>query len=172
MQIIGLRERSSQRSVVPLICILLSYTLSVSVHARTYYVAEITDADLGTQASPFDAIQKAADVVRPGDIVLVKGGVYEESVTLKTSGTESHPIIFRPQPDTGAIILRHPAEDQETKGVFTLRDISFVHIEGFRFSDFKYGWAIHMSSSQHDHTVLPHKAQGNVIRNNTFENMA
>ena len=39
----------------PLFC----YVWCADAHAKTYYVAESTDADLGTQASPFDTIQKA-----------------------------------------------------------------------------------------------------------------
>ncbi|MFC1718181.1 chondroitinase-B domain-containing protein [Candidatus Poribacteria bacterium] len=155
-----------------LIMVILScHIWAASVAARTYYVAETSVIGTGTQESPFATIQEAADVVEAGDTVLLKGGIYVESVTLKASGTESHPIIFRPQPDTGKVILKNPAKEQMRTAVFDLKDVSFIRIEGFHFSDFEYGWAIVITSSQHDHTVLPHKAQGNVIRGNTFENL-
>ena len=42
----------------------------------------------GTQSSPFTAIQQAADAVEPGDTVIIKPGVYFETVRLKRFGTE------------------------------------------------------------------------------------
>jgi hypothetical protein len=69
----------------------------------TYYVAKTgNNSNPGSSASPFLTVQKAADVVQPGDIVVVRPGVYKERIIMKTSGTASSPIIFRGEP--GAII--------------------------------------------------------------------
>ena len=55
-----------------------------------------TNSGTGTQAAPFCSIQTAADVVQPGQTVLIGGGFigYVEDVTVKTSGTATAPITF------------------------------------------------------------------------------
>ena len=45
-------------------------------------------------SSPFCTIQRAADVVEPGDRVRVERGVYEEYVRITRSGTIEEPIVF------------------------------------------------------------------------------
>jgi len=54
-----------------------------------------SDQNLGTLSAPFRTIQHAADSVAPGDTVLIRGGVYRESVQVPTSGTTSEPITFK-----------------------------------------------------------------------------
>src|ERR1700678_1110796 len=44
------------------------------------------DLNPGTEAAPWATVQHAADTVRAGSTVNVRGGVYEELVTIKTSG--------------------------------------------------------------------------------------
>ncbi len=59
--------------------------------AMTYYVDAnhpgARDSNPGTEALPFLTIGKAASLVNAGDAVLIKGGVYRETVTLSRSGT-------------------------------------------------------------------------------------
>ena len=67
-----------------------------SVMAKTYYVSPTgRDVQPGTKEKPFRTIQHAADLMRPGDICLIRGGLYAESVRPKVSGTAMAPIIFR-----------------------------------------------------------------------------
>lgn len=63
---------------------------------NVYYVsASGSDANKGLSLqAPFKTIQKAADMVKAGDKVFVRGGTYHEAVTMKASGTESAPILF------------------------------------------------------------------------------
>jgi hypothetical protein len=51
---------------------------------NTYYVATngVDDPRHGTFAAPFASLQYAAGVARPGDTVLVRGGVYNKLFTL------------------------------------------------------------------------------------------
>lgn len=49
----------------------------------------------GTKENPYKKIQSAADVVEPGDTVLVNPGIYYESVTLSKNGTKDKPILFK-----------------------------------------------------------------------------
>lgn len=55
---------------------------------------EAADTNPGSAESPLNTIQAAADVVQPGDRVVVKAGRYSESVKFKTSGTPEKPIVF------------------------------------------------------------------------------
>src|SRR5207245_1078284 len=65
------------------------------------------DANLGTSAQPFRTLQKAADVVNPGDGVLVRDGLYtggDPIVNLSRSGTASNWINFQAEHRGGAVI--------------------------------------------------------------------
>ncbi|QHW30331.1 hypothetical protein GZH47_05385 [Paenibacillus rhizovicinus] len=63
---------------------------------KTYYVAKTgSDSNPGTAAEPFLTIQKAADILLPGETVIIHEGVYAESVRPKYNGTADHPITFK-----------------------------------------------------------------------------
>lgn len=57
--------------------------------------ATASDTGPGTEATPFRTIQKAANVVNPGDTVYVKAGTYPEAVTCSRSGTATSRITFK-----------------------------------------------------------------------------
>ena len=61
-----------------------------------YYVRKSgsDDKDGLSRYSPFLTIQKAADVMRQGDMVFIGAGDYEEEITPMYSGTLAEPIIF------------------------------------------------------------------------------
>lgn len=67
-----------------------------ALYATTYYVSpDGFDSNSGSENAPFRTIQKAADIVMPGDCVIVKAGTYYERIKIRTSGTETSPIIFQ-----------------------------------------------------------------------------
>ena len=55
--------------------------------ANQYYVdaSRGNDAANGSSNAPFATIQKAADIVKPGDTVIIRPGVYYENVVLTTT---------------------------------------------------------------------------------------
>jgi hypothetical protein len=60
----------------------------------TFYVSTTgDDSNPGTQTAPWRTIQHAADTVRAGATVNVRGGVYEELVTIKASGNATDGYI-------------------------------------------------------------------------------
>src|SRR6266516_1348770 len=74
-----------------------------------YYVdaAAGNDANQGTSTQPFRTLQKAANVVSPGDGVLVNDGIYTGGSTvldISRSGTAANWIVFRAAHRWGAII--------------------------------------------------------------------
>lgn len=70
-----------------------------------YYVdASARTEGNGTQERPFQTIQAAAELARPGDTVLVQPGVYREQVNPRHGGTENARIVYRSVEPLGAHI--------------------------------------------------------------------
>ncbi|WAL72983.1 PKD domain-containing protein [Kitasatospora sp. YST-16] len=65
-----------------------------------------SDAGAGTQALPFCTVQAAADVVQPGQTVLLGGTAYDEQVVLTRSGTPGNPIVFAGSPASAGRSVR------------------------------------------------------------------
>ncbi|HET8799091.1 MAG TPA: right-handed parallel beta-helix repeat-containing protein [Thermoanaerobaculia bacterium] len=97
---------ASRSTLVPLVLfILLSLLAAPAAHAVERFVSLTgNDAASGTQSSPFRTITKAASVALPGDVVSVRGGVYNEAVTIRSKGTASARITFRSYPGERAIL--------------------------------------------------------------------
>lgn len=61
----------------------------------TYYISPAgNDADTGDFTRPFRTIQKAANVMWPGDRAIAMAGRYAETVTTVRAGTDLSPIVF------------------------------------------------------------------------------
>jgi parallel beta-helix repeat protein len=70
-----------------------------------YYVAQNgIDTNLGTLAFPYKTIQRGLDRIIAGDTLYVRGGVYNEKVIVKHSGTVSSPITVSSYPGETAKI--------------------------------------------------------------------
>lgn len=77
----------------------------------TYYVAPNgSNQNAGTINQPFKTIQHAVDLARAGDVILVRGGVYHETVTVRSSGTAERPIT----------LAAYPGETPVIDGAYTL----------------------------------------------------
>ena len=80
--------------------VLLSACVGVlDAHAAVYHVGPRGDdsAD-GTPGHPFSTIQRAAGVMRPGDVAMIQAGTYRETVRPAVSGTAGQPIRFTAAP--------------------------------------------------------------------------
>ena len=61
-----------------------------------FYVATNgSDSNPGTLAAPFHSIQAAANTMQPGDICLIQGGTYRETVRPPMSGTAANLLTFQ-----------------------------------------------------------------------------
>lgn len=80
-------------------CLMLTgmFLLSTAVAAaRFYHVAPHgNDQAPGDMARPLASIQRAADLARSGDTVMIEPGIYAESVTFPQSGEPEAPITFQ-----------------------------------------------------------------------------
>jgi len=63
-----------------------------------------SDANPGTADRPFKTINRAAQLVQPGDTVIVKAGIYREHVRLTRSGKAGLPITFVADP-IGSVVI-------------------------------------------------------------------
>ena len=78
--------------------------------AAFYYVdggnPAARDTNPGTEAQPWKTIGKATPLLKPGDTLLIKAGVYREAVILSQSGTRTKPIKIKAYPgDEGKVII-------------------------------------------------------------------
>ncbi len=117
----------------------LSCQTTIQADNATYYVAiNGRDTNPGTEAAPWRTVQHAADTVGPGDTVLVRGGVYEEAVTINVSGSAGSVITFQSYPGETAVLdgtnLTVPAADN---GLFLIDSQSYVTISGFELRHYR-----------------------------------
>jgi hypothetical protein len=111
--------------------------------AKTYHVKTSGDDDhAGTEADPFRTIQKAADVARAGDAIVLHEGVYAQTVILRHSGEEGKPItltshegqraVIQPvekgqRPPAQAVLLQAEAGYQHAIGWITVERLEIRH---------------------------------------------
>lgn len=69
---------------------------SLSLSGASYYVATngVDNPENGSISSPFLTIQYGSNQLLPGDSLIIKGGIYSESVFLNNSGTVGMPITL------------------------------------------------------------------------------
>jgi hypothetical protein len=99
---------AKQLRTLAIIVALTTLNMPSLLHAATtYYVAtDGSDSHDGLSLkSPFRTIQKAADIMQPGDTCLIRGGVYREKIVPPRGGTsESSRITYRSYADEQPII--------------------------------------------------------------------
>jgi len=77
--------------VVFLLCVASSQSM-----ANDYFVSKTgNDNNAGTKDQPIATIQKAASVMKAGDVCYVRQGIYHESVVVPNSGQKGLPIRFQ-----------------------------------------------------------------------------
>ncbi|MBM3854399.1 MAG: DUF1565 domain-containing protein, partial [Verrucomicrobia bacterium] len=76
------------------------------LRAAEYHVAiDGADTAAGTRTAPFRTIQRAADVMQPGDVCTVHAGTYREWVKPPRGGTsEATRITYRAAPDENVVL--------------------------------------------------------------------
>jgi len=138
----------------------LAVSSRTAAEPRTLHVSPAgDDAGSGAEGSPFRTLQKAAEVARAGEVVLVRSGVYQGHLLLRHSGEPGKPIVFRAAPG------EKPVVDGEGKGRIELQSeggwqkpMGWVTVEGF---EVRNGWDGIKFYNAH-HIVLA----GNTIHDN------
>lgn len=133
--------------------------VNATISGKTYYVCNSAttcnngssgwstgnDANNGTaKATPFASIQKAADVMVPGDVVIVGNGEYHRtgtntsglvSIVYNKGGTADNPKTFKSENKYGAVLV---GTNPSTSAGFFLygTGTDYIHIEGFEMKNF------------------------------------
>jgi Right handed beta helix region len=123
--------------------VLTLFALFVCVSAAfgqtNYYVSTNgNDSNLGTKAAPWRTVQHAADTARAGSTVNVRGGIYEELVSINASGNASDGFItLRSYPGETAILDAAHFTPSGRQAILTIHNQSYVRIEGFEIRNFR-----------------------------------
>ncbi len=100
-----------------------------------------TDAGFGTEASPYGDIQFAVEQALPGDVVILKPGVYRPGVIhISCAGSPDAPVTIRSE-------VPHAAAIRETAVIF--EDAACVRLEGVHIAD-SVGDALTLAANVHD----------------------
>src|ERR1700761_3016103 len=95
------------------------------------------DSNPGTEGAPWRTIQHAADNARAGSTVNIRGGVYEELVSINASGNSSDGFItFRSYPGETAILDAAHLVPDGRSGVLTIHNQSYVRMQGFEIRNY------------------------------------
>ncbi len=102
-----------------------------NVSGGIYYVSTSgNDHNPGTLSEPWRSIQKAASVLVAGETVLIRGGVYNETVIPSNSGTVGNYITYAAYPNEEVIVdgngvnLSNPVE-----GLFNIKNKHYIKIQ-------------------------------------------
>ena len=144
-------------TVVSLILLLLP----LSALSSTFYIAKTgNDENSCTQAksqnTPKLTIQAGINcAITAGDNVLVKSGIYMESITVWKSGISGKPITLKAYPGD-AVIWRAPTTDTDSlTGAISIMDSSYFRIEGFTFDGTRARATIRILNTSGNKTINP-----------------
>jgi len=107
--------------------------------AADYFVSTTgKDTNSGSISAPWLTIQRAANVVKPGDHVYVRGGTYRQRMTVKTSGTAAAPIEFSNyQSEVPILDLTGVAVGNDLSAIILISGRSYVTIRGFTLRNYR-----------------------------------
>jgi Right handed beta helix region len=131
---LGRTSVKSRFLVLLLLCVSPAFGQSNS----SFYVSTAgSDSNPGTQTAPWRTVQHAADTARAGSTVNVRGGVYEELVSIKASGNATDGYItLRSYPGETAVLDAEHFTPSGRSAVLTIQNQSYVRIEGFEIRNF------------------------------------
>jgi hypothetical protein len=107
--------------------------------SSAYYVSTTgSDSNPGTQTAPWRTVQHAADTARAGCTVNVRGGVYEELVSINASGNANDGYVtLRSYPGETATLDAEHFTPAGRSGILTIHNQSYVRIEGLEIRNFR-----------------------------------
>jgi hypothetical protein len=125
--------------VLPLVLLCICVSGAFGQANSSFYVSTTgNDSNPGTQAAPWRTVQHAADTARAGSTVNVRGGVYEELVSIQASGSATDGYItFRSYPGETAVLDAGHFVPKGRSAILTIHDKSYVRIEGFEIRNFR-----------------------------------
>src|SRR5688572_7835866 len=110
--------------------------MSTTANAANLYVSlSGNNANAGTLAAPFRTLTWAGYKAKPGDVVYVRGGVYNETVNIVSKGTATAPILFTAYPGEKPIF---DGTGLSTTVLFSLNETEYVTASNFEVRNASY----------------------------------
>ena len=133
-------SRLSRLLVIIVFSLIATITARGAVNPTVSFYVSTTgkDSNPGTEKQPFLTLQHAADVIKPGQIVNVRGGRYCERLAVNSSGNEKRYITFRSQPGELAVLDGSClTPDVGNSAMIMLHNASYIKIQGFEVGNYK-----------------------------------
>jgi hypothetical protein len=97
---------------------------------KTYFVDPAgNDAANGSEAAPFATIQKAADVVNPGDTVRIRGGVYGPVLMSRSGNYFGRTITFQAEPGQ-EVVIDGAGLERPVRAVIDTNSCDYIRLMG------------------------------------------
>lgn len=122
---------------------------------NTYYISPSgSDSNPGTINAPFASMAKAYLVVKPGDLIYVRGGNYYVStqLNLNKSGTSEKPFRIWAYPGEKPV-FNADGFTVEPSWVLRFSDASYWHIKGFEIKNNPHGGAIYIGDNSNNNII-------------------
>ncbi|MFL6248353.1 MAG: right-handed parallel beta-helix repeat-containing protein [Thermoanaerobaculia bacterium] len=140
-----------------------SLAISTTASAASLYVSlSGNNANPGTLAAPFRTLTWAGVKAQPGDVVYVRGGVYNETVNIISKGTATAPILFTSYAGEKAIF---DGTGLNTTVLFSLSETEYVTASGFEVRNASY---IAVSGWMTRHTSFVNNVVHDAVRNGIY----
>jgi parallel beta-helix repeat protein len=131
----------------------LPQNVAATDRQKKYYVDVQRGDDRNNGSSEklaFQSINRAKELVNPGDVVYVKNGTYNENITLQRSGNPNSWISFQAFPGHKPLVIG--TQD----GTFKVEG-NYLKIIGFEIISTEDGSGIHVGNGNHHTKVLQNK---------------
>jgi uncharacterized repeat protein (TIGR02059 family) len=166
------------------IFILIFITFSVMASATSYYISPTgNDSNSGTATSPFFTLNKAWSLVKAGDIIYAKGGVYRYNTRqnlIGKSGTATDTIRIMASPGERPVFTKSSSfvtSGWPTTLIYVSAD--YIHIKGIEIAYFKqatsaiwYGLAaLGSDHCKFEQINSHHNGHGLVLRDESNHNL-
>jgi len=128
------------QSAASIVAICISLVAWNEAGGASYYVSTTgSDTAAGTLSQPWRTIQRGANAAAAGDTVHVRGGVYEERLTLTgKSGTATQPIIIRSYEGETAVLDQNGVTPPNgASALIRLHNCSHIIIQGLELRNYK-----------------------------------
>jgi hypothetical protein len=91
---------------------------------------QAADINAGSAEAPFKTISAAANIVEPGDTVLIRSGTYRERVQIERGGTADKPVVFRADLAANVVVTGADVLDklQEEPGEDRIYSVPWPHV--------------------------------------------
>jgi len=141
--------------------IVIFIILNINIFSQIYIAPDGDDTNPGTIDQPLESIQKAQELVNPGDTVFIRGGTYqirEDQISnvvsnlfacisyLDKSGTEGHTIKYWAYPGETPVFdfSNVKPANQRVAGIYIVG--SYIHIKGLEMTGIQVTITTHTES--------------------------